>query len=127
MYKLAVRRAFIARHALVGGDWGRENLPNAHRYLLELRLSGQELDRHGFLVDIVDVERRLDDVVERYRDQLLNELPEFKGLNPSLENFARIIASPLRQQLESARVPHVQVVLWEDDIAWVAYSGEGSP
>jgi 6-pyruvoyltetrahydropterin/6-carboxytetrahydropterin synthase len=123
MYELAVRRAFIARHALIGGDWGRENLPNSHRYLLELRLSGQELDQHGFLVDIVDVEKHLDEVVERYREQLLNQLPEFKDLNPSLENFARILAMGLAQRLKSARVPQVEVVLWEDDIAWVAYSG----
>jgi 6-pyruvoyltetrahydropterin/6-carboxytetrahydropterin synthase len=123
MYTLAVRRAFITRHALIGGDWGRENLPNSHRYLLELRLSGPELDQHGFLVDIVDVEKLLDGVIERYRERLLNELPEFRELNPSLENFARIITTALEQGLESTRVSQVQVVLWEDDAAWVAYSG----
>jgi 6-pyruvoyltetrahydropterin/6-carboxytetrahydropterin synthase len=123
MYTLAVRRVFIARHALIGGDWGRENLPNSHRYLLELRLSGQVLDQHGFLVDIVDVEKHLDAVLERYREQFLNELPEFKDLNPSLENFARIIATALERRLESTRVSEVQIVLWEDDAAWVAYSG----
>jgi 6-pyruvoyltetrahydropterin/6-carboxytetrahydropterin synthase len=124
MYTLSVRRAFIARHALIGGDWGRENLPNSHRYLLELRLSGEALDRHGFLVDIVDVEKHLDDVIERYREQLLNELSEFKDLNPSLENFARIIATALEQRLASTAVSQVQIVLWEDDSAWVAYSGQ---
>lgn len=123
MYTLAVRRAFIARHALIGGDWGRENLPNSHRYLLELRLSGQALDQHGFLVDIVDVEKHLDDVIDRYREQLLNELPEFKDLNPSLENFARIVATALEGRLESTRISKVEVVLWEDDVAWVAYAG----
>lgn len=123
MYTLSVRRAFIARHALIGGDWGRENLPNSHRYLLELRLSGKALDRHGFLVDIVDVEKHLDVVIESYREQLLNELPEFKDLNPSLENFARIIATALEQRLASTHISKVQIVLWEDDTAWVAYSG----
>lgn len=123
MYTLAVRRAFIARHALVGGDWGRENLPNSHRFLLELRLAGQQLDKHGYLVDIVDVERQLDAVIERYREQLLNDLPEFEGLNPSLENFARIIATALELRLGSTGVPQVRVVLWEDDLAWVEYSG----
>jgi len=122
MYKLAVRRAFIARHALIGGDWGRENLPNSHRYLVELRLSGRELDHHGFLVDIVDVERHLDAVIERFRDQFLNELPEFKDLNPSLENFARLIAVALEARQGWSPLPRPELVLWEDDIAWVAYS-----
>lgn len=123
MYKLAVRRGFIARHALIGGDWGRENLPNSHHYLLELRLSGRDLDQHGFLVDIVDVERNLDEVLGHYREQFLNDLPEFAGLNPSLENFARIIAAALEARLASPHARQLEVVLWEDDSAWVSYAG----
>ncbi len=55
MYTLGVRRDFIARHFLIGGDWGAENFPNSHHYILELQLVGNELDKHGYLVDIVDV------------------------------------------------------------------------
>src|SRR5918993_508802 len=53
MYTLGIKRNFIARHFLVGGDWGAENLPNSHHYVLELQLTGKELDQHGYLVDIV--------------------------------------------------------------------------
>lgn len=121
MYTLAVRRTFIARHALVGGDWGRENLPNSHRFLFELQLGGTELDSHGFLVDILDVEKHLDGLIDRYRDQLLNDLPEFAGLNPSLEHFARILAEGIDAQLANPGVSMIKVVLWEDDSAWAAY------
>lgn len=121
MYTLAVRRSFIARHALIGGDWGRENEPNAHRYLLELRLSGGALDQHGFLVDIVDVDRRLDEAVGRYRDAMLNDLPEFAGMNPSLENFARILAIAMAGQLIGGSLSSVEVVLWEDEAAWASF------
>ncbi len=69
----------MPRHALIGGDWGRENEPNSHGYLLELQLSSEALDEHGFLVDIVDVDQHLDHLVSRYRDVMLNELPEFAG------------------------------------------------
>jgi 6-pyruvoyltetrahydropterin/6-carboxytetrahydropterin synthase len=121
MYTLAVRRSFIARHALIGGDWGRENDPNSHRYVLELRLVGEALDVHGFLVDIVDVERHLDEVVDRYRDAMLNDLPEFAGLNPSLENFARILTPNFADRLQSKGLASVDVVLWEDESAWASY------
>ena len=30
MYTVSVKRDFIARHFLIGGDWGRENEPHAH-------------------------------------------------------------------------------------------------
>ena len=56
MYSVAVTRDFIARHYLVGGDWGAENHPHAHHYVLELSMEAEQLDRHGYLVDIMDIE-----------------------------------------------------------------------
>ena len=122
MYTLSVLRDFIARHFLFGGDWGPENLPNSHHYRLELRLEGAELDAHGFLCDIVEVERRLDQVLDRYGDAMLNELSEFEGLNPSLENFARILALALRDLTKAGKITRLTAVLWEDESAWASYT-----
>jgi 6-pyruvoyltetrahydropterin/6-carboxytetrahydropterin synthase len=121
MYELGIKRDFIARHFLIGGDWGPENFPNSHHYVLELQLEGSELDQHGYLVDIVDVEKHLDDIVNYYKEQMLNEKPEFAGLNPSLENFARILAISLRERIKAENISEIKVVLWENDSAWAAY------
>ena len=72
-------------------------------------------------MDILDVEKHLDGLIDRYRDQLLNDLPEFAGLNPSLEHFARILAEGMDAQLANPGVSMIKVVLWEDDSAWAAY------
>ena len=122
MYTLSVRREFIARHFLIGGDWGPENYPNSHHYVLELRLKGAELDLHGYLCDIVEVEKHLDEVVEYYKEQMLNEKPEFEGLNPSIEHFARILATTLNDRIEAPNISKIKVVLWENDSAWASYS-----
>lgn len=121
MYTLAVRRDFIARHALIGGDWGAENLPNSHHYLLELQLSGETLDQHGYLADIVEIEHLLEQVIARYRERMLNDLPEFAGLNPSLEHFARILALSLNERLKAENIHTLRVVLWEHASAWASY------
>jgi 6-pyruvoyltetrahydropterin/6-carboxytetrahydropterin synthase len=121
MYTLAVRREFIARHFLIGGDWGAENFPNSHHYILELQLEGRELDQHGYLVDIVDVEKHLDDVVCYYKEQMLNEKPEFAGLNPSIENFSRILATTLNARIKAKNISALRVVLWEHANAWAAF------
>ncbi|NUQ83777.1 MAG: 6-carboxytetrahydropterin synthase [Anaerolineales bacterium] len=125
MYTLGVRRDFIARHFLIGGDWGPENYPNSHHYVLELQLEGNELDRHGYLVDIVDVERNLDEVIGIYREQMLNDCEEFAGLNPSIENFARILATSLNERIKTENILTLRVVLWENESAWAAFSIEG--
>ena len=104
MYTLAVRRSFIARHFLIGGDWGPENFPNSHHYILELQLEGLELDQHGYLVDIVDVEKHLDELIGYYREKMLNDLPEFTGLNPSLEHFTRILCSSLNDRIKTRNI-----------------------
>lgn len=122
MYTLGVRRDFIARHFLIGGDWGPENFPNSHHYILELQLAGNELDQHGYLVDIVDVEKHLDEVVGYYKEQMLNEKPEFNDLNPSIEHFARILCISLNERIKAKNILEVKVVLWENDSAWAAYS-----
>ena len=122
MYTLGVRRDFIARHFLIGGDWGPENFPNSHHYVLELRLEGNDLDQHGYLCDIVDVEKHLDEIVGYYKEQMLNDKPEFDGLNPSIEHFARILATSLSERIKEQNISALKVVLWENDSAWAAYS-----
>jgi 6-pyruvoyltetrahydropterin/6-carboxytetrahydropterin synthase len=124
MHTLGVRREFIARHFLIGGDWGPENFPNSHRYILELQLEGKNLDQHGYLVDIVDVENHLDDVVGVYKEQMLNDCEAFAGLNPSIEHFARILATSLSERIEAKNISTVKVVLWENESAWAAYTVE---
>ncbi len=121
MYELGIKRDFIARHFLIGGDWGPENFPNSHHYVLELQLEGAELDEHGYLVDIVDVENHLDEIVNYYKEQMLNEKPEFEGLNPSIENFARILATVLSERIKAENISEIKVVLWENGSAWAAY------
>ena len=121
MYTLAVRRDFVAQHFLIGGDWGPENQWHSHHYVLELQLEGDTLDRHGYLVDIVNVEAALEEVVAHYKDKTLNELPEFAGLNPSIEHFSRIICRQLADRVRADNLTAVAVRIWENDIAWTSY------
>jgi len=121
MYTLGVRRDFIARHFLIGGDWGPENFPNSHHYVLELQLEGKDLDQHGYLVDIVDVEKHLDETVNYYKEQMLNDKPEFAGLNPSIEHFSRILCTSLSERIKAKNISGIKVKLWENESAWAAY------
>jgi 6-pyruvoyltetrahydropterin/6-carboxytetrahydropterin synthase len=122
-YTLAVKRDFVAQHYLVGGDWGAENEIHSHNYQVEVQLEGKILDEHGYLVDIVALEAHLDELVAYYRDQTLNDLPEFTGLNPSIEHFARLLCQELISRLKEP-LSAVRVQIWENDIAWAAYLEE---
>jgi 6-pyruvoyltetrahydropterin/6-carboxytetrahydropterin synthase len=89
---------------------------------VEVRFNGPELDHHGYLVDICEIETVLDGLVNRYRDQMLNRLAEFDGLNPSLEHFARIIFDAISKNIRIRNLTSMTVKIWENDIAWAAYT-----
>ena len=122
MYELMVRRDFVAQHYLTVPDCGPENEWHSHHFDVEVALEGDELNEHGYLVDIVEVEDALEALVDRYEDATLNDLPEFEGLNPSIEHFSRIFCTALTEQLNTARLETITVKIWEDDAAWASYT-----
>jgi 6-pyruvoyltetrahydropterin/6-carboxytetrahydropterin synthase len=125
-YVVAVSRNFVARHFLFGGDWGRENELHSHHYKVELQLEGTDLDQHGYLVDIVDIEAHLDELVEYYRDKSLNDLTEFRGLNPSIELLSKLLCNAVAESIKAPNISAVSVKVWENDIAWASFRRENT-
>lgn len=124
MFKLTVSKPFIAEHFLIGGDWGEENIRHPHHYTLELQVSGLHLDGNGYLIDIVKAEEKLAAIVSVFQNKLLNELPDFQGINPSIENLARIAYGFLGHSLLTLPEFKFQVKVWEDGRASVTYQQE---
>ena len=121
MYILGLSRDFEARHYLVGGDWGPENEPHTHAYRVEVRIETEDLDRHGYIVDLDDLDPLMNQVVDHYKGRLLNDLPEFEGLNPSIERLSRFFFDRLAQGLRSYNFETIEVRIWETDKAWAAF------
>ena len=124
MYTVTVEREFVAQHFLTVPDPGPEGDLHSHRYTATVQLAGPELNEYGYLVDIDDVDAALDATVARYRDATLNDLPEFDGLNPSLEHFARLFGGRFRERLDAPEVESLTVKLREDDVAWASHDRE---
>ncbi|QSG04640.1 6-pyruvoyl trahydropterin synthase family protein [Halapricum desulfuricans] len=121
-YELTVTREFVAQHFLTVPDPGPEGTPHSHHFTVEVRFGGAELGEFGYLVDIDDVDAILDDLEDRYRDALLNDLPEFEGLNPSVEHFARLFGDRVERALDDPNPEHLRVQLWEDDVSWASHA-----
>ena len=121
MYTVAVKKDLIAQHYLIGGDWGLENDPHSHHYVIEVWLEAVDLDQHGYLVDIVKIETELDSIIDYFGDSMLNDLFEFEGLNPSIEHFSRIVCEKLLVAITPPGSGRFTVKIWENESCWAAH------
>lgn len=119
---LSVRREFIAQHVLTVPDpEPPEDEVHSHHFTAEVKFAGSRLGEYDYLVDITDVNAVLDDLIERYRDTLLNDLPEFEGHNPSIEHFSRVFGDRVESGLSDDTPETLRVTIWEDDKAWASH------
>lgn len=121
MYRVSVSRTFVAQHYLTVPEPGPEGEPHSHTFTVEATFYGPELNKFGYLVDIDRVSDGMDITAEFFRDQLLNDLPEFEGLNPSAEHLARIFASHLLEHVSPETATELAISVQEDDVATVGY------
>lgn len=79
------------------------------------------MDENGYLVDLDQINSTMDHLIDYFQDETLNELPEFNGVNPSLENFARIFWEMYISKIDTSRISVVEVRLWEHSQAYAAF------
>lgn len=123
MYTIAQRRAFITQHILPNAP-GREKERHSHPYEVEIALWGKELDENGYLVDLDEINAAMDGLIEHFQDTTLNELMEFDGVNPSLENFARIFWERYVSSIDTSNLDEIRVTIWEHENAYAAFRGK---
>ncbi len=125
---------FNAAHRLFKKEWSDEkNLqvfgkcsnPNyhGHNYELELGVSGMLDPETGFLLDIQVLKNILKEEVEDPFDHknLNIEVPEFKNLNPTVENIAIVIWNKIRNRLDKKY--SISIKLYETPRNFVIYNG----
>jgi len=125
---------FNAAHRLHRKDWtteknqtvfGKCNNPNyhGHNYEIEVGVTGEIDKETGFLIDIEKLKTIIKEEVEDYLDHknLNIDVPEFKELNPTMENISILIWNRLRIKLAAKYL--VSVKLFETPRNFVIYKG----
>lgn len=125
---------FNAAHRLFRSDWsdeknnsvfGKCNNPNfhGHNYELEVGVTGDVNKETGFLIDIEDLKTFIKEEVEDYLDHknLNLDIPEFKELNPTMENIAILIWNKLRKRITDCN--KISITLYETPRNFVVYTG----
>lgn len=106
--------------------FGKCSNPNGHghNYVVEVTVSGQPDDTTGNVVELHLFRRTVRErVIDRFDHKHLNlDCVEFRSLNPSVENIARVIWDRLHDAFQSCRLAGVRV--WETPKTYAEYTGE---
>jgi 6-pyruvoyltetrahydropterin/6-carboxytetrahydropterin synthase len=118
-YELVIEDTFAAAHNLRGYKGDCERL-HGHNWRVEVRVSADELDELGMVVDFRELKARLAEVLAGLDHTHLNEVQPFDKINPTTENICRHIAEQLQEKLPR-RVSIRRVSCWESDACGASF------
>lgn len=108
------REHFNAAHRLHNPDWDEAtneavfdkcNNPNfhGHNYEMEVKITGEPAADTGFVINLKDLSDCIkENIIERFDHRNLNlDLPEFRDLNPTVENIVIVIYTILRKKIDA--------------------------
>lgn len=120
MYEVTVTTTISASHHLRGYNGKCENA-HGHNYKVEATVRTDKLDRTGLALDFSVLRERLNQVTGKFDHTDLNQAPDFKKLNPSSENLARLIYNQLKSKIKEIHVELVSVRVCETEGSCVVY------
>jgi 6-pyruvoyltetrahydropterin/6-carboxytetrahydropterin synthase len=122
MFMVSVQAHYDSAHFLRNYKGKCERL-HGHRYVVELALATDELDRAGIAFDFVDVKRHLRELADHLDHNNLNDLPPFDTVEPSAENQARYFYEEMKRRLpERMADALVYAKVWETPTQWAQYT-----
>ncbi len=127
VYTVSVQAHYDSAHFLVKYKGKCERL-HGHRYVVEVAVQTAELNESGIAFDFVDLKRELRGLADYLDHELLNELPEFDGVETSAENQARWFYDELRRRLPAELATGLLYArVWETPTQWAQYGPAGAP
>lgn len=120
MYELSVDSHFAAAHCLKGyaGECSRLH---GHTWGVIVTVLAKDLDSVGVSLDFKKIAAALDEIVNRFDHQTLNDLEYFNDNNPTAENIARIVFEAVTERISGDSVTVDSVTVAESKRYRVTY------
>jgi 6-pyruvoyltetrahydropterin/6-carboxytetrahydropterin synthase len=123
MFELRIKVDFPAAHHLEGypGDCAR---PHGHNWVLEVFARSKKLDSIGLAVDFRTLKGAAKTLVAPWDHQDLNLLEDFRDINPSAEQIAKLAFDRLSAKVDNEDTWIQQVTVWENERCSASYFDE---
>ncbi len=121
MYKVFIKTHFSSAHYLRNYPGNCEYL-HGHNWEVTVSVKAKELNEIDVAIDFRDLKKIVAEIMDELDHKNLNELPQFREINPSSERLARYIYERLEDKLRSfAGISPVSVEVKETPTSGVEY------
>ena len=122
MFIVSVQAHYDSAHFLRHYKGKCERL-HGHRYVVELALATNELDKSGIAFDFVDIKKNLRELADYLDHNNLNELEPFDTIEPSAENKAKYFYDEMKRRLPPRMAEAIVYArVWETPTQWAQYT-----
>ena len=121
MYKINVISSFPGAHHLNNYPGACRNT-HGHNWKIRVQLVTDKTDEIGMSVDFKIIKDILNNLIEQFDHQYLNNLEWFKTQNPTSENIAKIIFREMADSIKNLNIKMNEVEVWESDFTSIIYS-----
>lgn len=120
VFEIIVETGFSAAHNLREYKGQCERL-HGHNWKVQVVLRAEKLDALGMVMDFRDAKSLVGEIINRFDHVYLNDLQDFKVVNPTTENLSKILYYELKNALPSG-VRVGKVTTWESERCGAVYS-----
>jgi 6-pyruvoyltetrahydropterin/6-carboxytetrahydropterin synthase len=113
-YTVFKEQDFSAAHYLREYQGKCEQM-HGHNYRVRIYAGSESLDHAGLVVDFAELKAAMQQVIGKFDHRLLNEIPPFDRMAPSLELMAQHIAEEVAKQIDDERVRITACQVWETE------------
>jgi 6-pyruvoyltetrahydropterin/6-carboxytetrahydropterin synthase len=120
-YQMSIDVFFNARHYVIfQGLLGPEH---AHSYRLQATCRSQALaHKDQVVIGYQFLRQKMVQLVNAYNNQVLNDLPPFKNLQPTTENLTAILFQQLDRLLQEFELGLISITVWESPTEAITYT-----
>ncbi len=119
MFELVIETDFSAAHNLREYKGPCEKL-HGHNWKVQVVVKAENLDKLGMVLDFREAKKIITEIINKFDHNYLNELPDFKILNPTTENLSKILYNELKNALPTG-IKVCRVTTWESDRCGATY------
>lgn len=123
MFEVTIETSFSAAHQLRHYRGKCENL-HGHNWKVAVSVVSDKLDRSGMAIDFQKLKELTWGILKKLDHQYLNDLSEFKEVNPTSENIAKFLYAKLKGKVEKRAVKLHRVKVWESEGSSVSFEGK---